>query len=160
MASAAKTKSWIQLDCKDQDARVVVTPDDGDRFAITMELAIRGCKIASQLDKFNKQLSILMGHLADWTDQYIEDIDKVYLGIKDDGLQFLVVRRSKRYNRDLEDALTNLDIAIAQDSDLDLIQLSVLALPKTSTASVQSFLPRRGSLVYQNAKRSRSHKIS
>src|SRR5262245_24168443 len=118
MASATRAKTWIQLDCKNSDTRVVVTPEDGDRFAITMELAIQGCKIAGQLDKFNRQLHVLMGHLADWTDRYSDDIDKVYLGLKDDGLLFLVVRKSKRYNREVEDALTDLDIAIAQDSDL------------------------------------------
>ena len=60
--------------------------------------------------------------------------------MRDAGLLFLVVLKEKPFNQKIEDSLTELDIAIAQDDDLDLIKLSVLALPKASKDSIESFL--------------------
>lgn len=51
-----------------------------------------------------------------------------------------MVRRETEYEREFEDALTDLDSGIACDVDFDLIRLSVLALPHCPPDAMQSFL--------------------
>ena len=60
--------------------------------------------------------------------------------VRDGGLLFLVVRREAEYEREFEDALTDLDAEIACDEEFDLIRLSVLALPHCPPEAMQSFL--------------------
>lgn len=56
----------------------------------------------------------------------------------------LIVQNHEAFNQDLEDSLTDLDLSIAQDEDYNLIRLNVLALPKASRDSIDSFLTLGG----------------
>ena len=68
--------------------------------------------------------------------------------VRDAGLLFLIVLNGTEYDSDFESELTRLDIEIANDSDFDLISLSVLALPKCDTVAVESFLSSKMKLRY------------
>jgi hypothetical protein len=50
------------------------------------------------------------------------------------------VQKSEAFNQELEEALTDLDVAIAQDEEFNLIRLNILALPMASEESIGSFL--------------------
>ena len=52
-----------------------------------------------------------------------------YLALEPEGTIFAVVRKAKLFDPAFEDALSILDLEIAQDSEFNLIKLRVLALP-------------------------------
>jgi len=55
-------------------------------------------------------------------------------------LLFLVVQRKRESDEELESSLTDLDLEISNDSDFHLVNVSVLALPRSSEETISSFL--------------------
>ena len=53
------------------------------------------------------------------------------------------------YDVELNDALTELDLAVANDDDFNLIQLDVLALPRTNSHGLESFVSPHMQLTYE-----------
>ena len=146
------SQNWVQLNLSVDAAGVVVTPADGDRYALPMEVAMRGCQLASKLLVFQQQFRDLLSELSDWIDERSSAIDKAFVTSKGDGFLFLVIRRDKAFNRSLSEELTDLDTRIAQSETFNLIQLEVLALPHVEDTTIKSFLPPGESLVYDNAR--------
>jgi ribosome recycling factor len=66
-----------------------------------------------------------------------------YLTLRDSGLLFLVVIRGKEFNSDVEQAITDLDLEIAQDNDYSLIRLGVHVLPECDRENILAFLSRQ-----------------
>ena len=122
------------------ESHVVVTPEDQDRFALSVEDAIEACRAQEKRQQFQRQHDILIRQLSDWLHKHEENVDRAYVTTRDNGLLFLVVTRSIQMNPQLQDDLTELDLAIANDPCLDLIRLSVLAIPNASDSNVESFL--------------------
>ena len=102
--------------------------------------AARACGAYEQQQRFPAQFQELMARLCRWSQEHSADVGSAYITVRDGGLLFLVVRREAEYDRDFEDALTDLDAEIARDEDLDLVRLSVLALPHCPPESLDSFL--------------------
>ena len=157
MNAAQKAKSWIQLDYHDPaTVGVTITPADGDLFAMTKEMAIRGCQIGSRLNEFDTQISGVWEVLKEWASEHRQYVDKAFLALKGSGFLFLVIQKEPTYNRVLEDSLTDLDIKIAQNHDFQLIHLSVLAIPDSSEETIRTFLPLQGSMANDHANRDES----
>jgi hypothetical protein len=140
MSMITQQQNIILLRHGDQREVCVETADE-DRFLMTVESVVRACKAHGHIAEVGKQLRRLLRKLKDWLDAHPEDIREAYLTVRDSGLLFLVVREMKAFNDALEEALTDLDIDVANDEAFNLIRLSVLALPFTSEDSVKSFLP-------------------
>ena len=141
-------ESPIQLRWGEKNKRVVVTPEDENRFIVTVEAAIRACNAAVQYSAFEPVFSNLLTHLGEWKRQHEEQILDAYLTVRDAELMFVVVKKTREYDREFEDLLTSLDIGIAQDKDFEMINLSVLGLPKSPTKSVADFLSPQNTLKY------------
>jgi hypothetical protein len=142
----------LHLRYQERDGTLVVEPEDEDRFTITVEAAIKACRVfLEQARMFQSQFNHLHKRLATWLKQHNENVNRAYLTVRDADLLFLVVRDSRRYDDEFEDALTELDVSIACDPELDLIKLSVLAVPSASLDSIDSFLAPGKTLTYQNA---------
>lgn len=141
----------VQLNWEENDERVTVLPEDEDQFYITVQHAIQACQAFNYSAKFSKQFDLLLERLARWIRDHNEEICNAFLTIRDAGLLFLINRNSIPYNRDFEDALTDLDIEIAQDSNFDTIKLSILALPKSDEDTIISFLNPEVSICYNYA---------
>jgi len=60
--------------------------------------------------------------------------------LRDGALAFVVVQEDVLYNEKLHDAIADLDILIARDVDLDLIELHAMALPPASESGIGTFL--------------------
>lgn len=149
MRTAAAEKP-LQLDYyADEGSQVIVTPQDEDRFLLSVQEAAEACRAGNKAILFKRQFGRLLKRLALWLGQYEEGVSRAFVTIRDAGLLFLVVQKTKAYDRDFENALTSLDIEIARDSNLDMVNLSVLALPSTSEDSYQSFAAPTFTLVYK-----------
>jgi len=138
-----------------RDGNVTVTPEDEDRFTIKVGRAIEALNLAKQQDSFHSQLSLLLRVLADWISEH-DGIQNAHLTMRDGALSFVVVRSCGGYDEAFEDELSELDIQIAKDVDLDLIRLNVLCLPGASDEAIESFLDPSFLLTY-NDQRAKPH---
>jgi hypothetical protein len=134
-----KTQPIIQLVHVNKDAKVLVETEN-DRFMLTVQAAIRACQAFSHMDEFTAQFKKLHARLTDWINAHNENIDKAFLTARNSAILLLLVQKSNAFNAEFEDAVTDLDLAIAQDDEFGLIRLNVLALPAASEESIQSFL--------------------
>ena len=139
MAVKAKSEP-LRLSYAEKGRQVFVEPENEDRFLLTVNAAIEACREGDNVAKFKDQFRELLDVLATWIIHHGQEVKDAYVSVRDADLLFLVVRKSKAYDRSFEDELTDLDLQVAHDKDLNLIRLSVLALPKTSKDVVDSFL--------------------
>ncbi len=136
---ATRTQAVIQLVHENKDAKVLVETEN-DRFMLTVQAAIRACQAFSHMDEFTSQFKKLHAKLTDWINAQNQHIDKAFLTARDSAILLLLVQKSKAFNAEFEDAVTELDMSIAQDEEFGLIRLNVLALPAASEESIESFL--------------------
>ena len=101
----------------------------------------RSGQLAYRIEAFENQLAALTSELEAWASRRADVVREVFLVLKGDHFQFLVVLKGTAHDGDLEDDLTNLDMSIARNLDYDLINLSVLALPAFAEDVIRSFLP-------------------
>ncbi len=123
-------------------ASALVEVEDGDRlpFDTVAQLAL-ACQQGQHVLEFQKQVcDKLEPRLGEWCAKEAQNIATAYLAFREGRFLFLVVRKAVAYDRDFSDRLTDLDIAVARDSDLDLIKLDVLALPNVSEEVARSFI--------------------
>ena len=98
------------------------------------------CQRHKEITAFQQQFCELLNRLGTWLKANAGKVHKSFVTVRDGGLLFLLVRNSVAFDAELEDALTDLDLATAQDSAFDLIELNVLALPMASEESYRTFL--------------------
>lgn len=129
----------IQLDLTRGDGTVVVTPKDQDRYILRLERAVDLLKRGAEFDVFSKQVNLMLREIADWL-SHRPDIRDGYLTLRDGAFLFVVVKSAAGYDADFEDALGDLELAIANDKDLSLIKFSALAVPPVSEGALSQFL--------------------
>lgn len=130
----------IRLHHSDGDEQIEVVTNKNDVIYMTVEAAIKACKDQVEREDFTRQFDDLLDKLREWIESQKQDVAEAYVTLRDTGLLFLVVRKTRRFNQALEDALTELDVFIAQSDMFNLIQLSVLALPAADRDAIDSFL--------------------
>jgi len=141
----------------DDQQKVVVHPDDNDRFVMSASEAAKALRMFDQLDvmKFQEQFKLLLDHLGTWFAAHGDKVARGILTRRDANLLFLVCASSAEYDSDLEDLLTDLDIAIAEDDEFSKIQMSVLSIPSSEDAAIAAFADRSLYLEIQNAEQER-----
>lgn len=139
MAVATRQKP-IVLSFHEDGQRVTVVPENFDKFVISAKEAAAACQRHEETKAFVKQLSNVMDRLAPWIVNHSSQIQDAFLTVRDGGLLFLLIRSSVPYDADLEAALTELDIEIANSDEFDLLELNALALPKSSEVAYSTFL--------------------
>lgn len=146
------TISSIQLEWRDDDGLITVTPQDQDRFNIKLSRAIDALQQADKEDQFADQFKLLLKVLAAWLKPRT-DIRDAYLTLRDGGLSFVVVKNLPQYDEQYEDELSDLDFRIANDVDLDLIKLDVIGLPAASEESLRVFFDPNFLFTYAKSER-------
>jgi hypothetical protein len=139
---------------------VGVTPRNQTRFEIQMDRAIQILQLANEAERFNKQFKLLLQKIAAWIKPRSAKIEAAYMTLQDGTLAFIIVRHESRYDEVLQDDLADLDVEIANDGDLDLINLATLALPNVDEAATLSFLDKRLVLTYsKDGERAKPHQL-
>ncbi len=151
MRNKAKSAEPIRLVSRDKGRQVLVCPEDEDRFLLTVQEAIQACRAHKPQDRaaIDKGFNLLKDRLGQWAYRHRDQIHKAFLTIRDAGLLFLVVGKQRHRDNSLEDDLTDLDLDVARTEDLEMIPLSVLAIPRCNQSSYRSFINPSLSLVYQ-----------
>ncbi len=119
---------------------MMIQLEDGERFGLPMDAVVHACRAQGKMVEFSRQLNELLAKLDSWLRQRSTEVDRAALSLEPDGISFAVVRKDKAFNPEFEDALTELDVEIANDPLFNLIRLHVLALPYSAKETVNAFL--------------------
>jgi len=141
--------SYLKLILKDETGQILVVPEDQDRFVIKVNRLVSACRHEQQRERFEAQFRVLLDQIAKWLKNR-DEVDSAYLTLRDGGLAFVAVTKHAEYNEQFDDALSELDLKIASDVDLDLISLNTISLPNVSRDSMSSFLDRSVVLEFPN----------
>lgn len=141
----------ILLDWSDRKSFVIVTPEDEDRFFLTVEDAINACKSHSGFTEFQRTFKDLLTYLARWIERHREKIKEAYLTVRETDMLFLTVHTGKSFDWEFEDSLTELDVFVAQADKYKEVRLNVLCIPNAGEDSVISFLDPDSTLSWKYA---------
>jgi hypothetical protein len=153
MAKANSKTSPIHLHYRSVE-KVLVEPDDKDRFIMTAREAARACKHMEKqaevekewIDKFNQFLV----YISNWCKEHRKDVLAAYVDVSDGALSILICTEGDGYRFDLDDTLTDLDLAIVREFPWCVAE--VMQMPKKAKDGQMSF--EKAILVYGNGKRS------
>ncbi|QDU36167.1 hypothetical protein Mal4_04500 [Maioricimonas rarisocia] len=151
--SSTGMQAAVEIDWYAEEDRVEVIPRDQQRFDLQKDRVINLLQLA---DHGEKQLLLLLRQLGEWFDRNSGRIPAAYLTLRDNTLLFLVISETPACDDELEDELSDLDLAIANDPDLKLIRLNTLVLPPASPEALGSFFHDEFTLVFRG-KRTGSH---
>lgn len=149
-ADSSPSTRPLQLDWSDQDGVVTVTPRDYDRYVLRVRTAIDRLQRSGKEDKFEQQFNLLARELATWLSER-DDVGNAFVTIRDGSFLFLVVTPELQCSDEFEDELSALDIKIANDAELQLMTLDVLALPDASEQALSAFLDPTTSFCFSEA---------
>lgn len=129
------------LNHEDKGSKVLVEPENGDRFLMTMQDAVHACQFEEEKVKpYRAQLNHLIEHLRAWMQEHQDKIHRAFLTTRENQLLFLVERKQVRYDPEFEQKLIRLKLEIARDKSLSLIRLGALLIPKVSDSQRAAFL--------------------
>lgn len=119
---------------------VMFHPCDGNNFALDFQTIVRACRSHDNATEYANQIQQLVEQLVTWIRARGDEIVSASLKFEANGVLFVVMRNAKAFDIDFEDALSALDLKIAQDPELSQINMRVLGLPYASTDTLASFV--------------------
>src|SRR3990172_5015939 len=93
------TAGPIRIHFRD-DAPVVVTPDDEDRFVTTASEAARACRQAQDMLRWKREFDEFLAVVYRWCVRQKDVVSCAYVTFSPDGLQVFVVTSGDRYRFD------------------------------------------------------------
>lgn len=132
----------VELHFEDAGGHVRIVPPDRDLMTMPVKTAIEACRAFNDQLTFRDQFDLLLEKLGQWLSDRRTAVADAYVTTRDAGLLFVVIQQEKNRDPELDEALTDLDLEIANDEDFSHIPLSVLALPHVDQASIRSFLTK------------------
>lgn len=124
---------------------------EAEQVAAMGGAAVRTCRAPGDRKQFDVQFHELIAVLRRWVELHREKLKSARLAARDVDLLFLVMQKETKFDPELADALSELDLQVANSPKLNLIDLEVLAVPPVSEDSIQSLLAAREA-AYQDAK--------
>jgi hypothetical protein len=92
--------------------KVLVEPEDNDRFLITAREAARACKQAEDNKEWGENFSQFLVFLEKWAKSKKDKLDALFLDIGDGSLTVLACTPGENYDFGFDDELSELDLAI------------------------------------------------
>lgn len=97
------------------ETKVVVEPDDEDRFVLTVREAAQACKQAQDDKEWQTKFSGFLVYLEKWAETHSKRIRTVYVNVADGALNILIGTSGGAYDVDFDDIITELDIALVKE---------------------------------------------
>lgn len=126
----------IRLHFSDQ-TKVVVTPEDEDRFMTTAADAARACEHVHNLFQWKQEFDRLLAHVHAWCKVHRDDVSRAYLAATNEGLDLFILTKGSDYRFDFDDPISTLDIDLA--NRFKNCPSGVTHFPDTSTEPLSSF---------------------
>jgi hypothetical protein len=147
MATQSSSQT-LHLDEKaNPQGRVLVTPQDEDRFTLPCAQAVEACKLHVSRKLWFDELDSMLVRVRDWAGQHQDRIHSVYAAPREGHVVIFVVPKSDTYDLDLGSQLTDLDIELAQQ--FQVISTEVMQIPGKTTQQLASFVnPDMAKTVY------------
>lgn len=139
-------QGMIELDWSGEENIVRVCPKDQARFNVHKGRAIQILQLANAAEL---QLDLLITRIGDWVRKNSDKLSSAFLTLRDERFYFVAVSATSECDDDLEDSASDLDLALANDSDLDQVRTNVIVLPPASQDALNSFLDKRFLTVYR-----------
>ena len=141
MNTLVSPRTRILLDAE-ADGTVTVVPPDKDRFVVSQGEAARACTLYEKaVKRCESQVNELLAVLHGWLQDRRDKIRTAYATFQaSDSPLLLIVQKEVRYDAQLSDDLTELDIQVANDPRFDLLDFNVLAIPAVSRETAATFL--------------------
>ncbi|WP_145944510.1 hypothetical protein [Fuerstiella marisgermanici] len=136
-------KKAVVVDWYSEHETIQVFGRNQSRFEIQKDRAIEALQVAKQREQFDKQLNLLIGKTFEWLVSGVSGVESIYLTLRDSRLMLVVIAEVAECQDDLEDSVTEFDITVAEDSDLDLIRMNSMVLPNASDEALNSFFDER-----------------
>jgi len=143
-----KTTKPIHLDFRSKET-VVVVPDDEDRFVTTAGRAALACRQAAASKEWDAQWNNFLVFVHQWCEVQGEKVKSGYVSVGDTGLNVIICIASKDYDFSIEDAIVELDIALANQFPLCIAD--VMQIP--DQRSLKTELSSEALLVYGDGER-------
>lgn len=137
---------FVELDWFDRPEELRVNPRDHNRFSIQIDRAIKILQLANDSEK---QMNLLLSRLGVWIRKNETSIEAAFVTLRDGAIAFIAVSRQPRYDDALEDAISDLDLDIANDPELTSLRVNMMVLPPASLEALSSFLDTRFRLRYR-----------
>ena len=122
------------------DHRGGFIPRERQKYLDAVTEAARACRASEDALHFADQFSAMLEALSDWIHHHEDRIGSAYLTIRDNDILFLVMQQGVKYDRDLAEAITELDIELANSAEFDLLRLNTMSIPAVSQDSATAFL--------------------
>jgi len=133
----------------------IVAEKDGDRVVrgpeevahavlatdFTLEEARAGRELANRRNLLRQQVELLQDKLFGWYNDRSAVVKEAYFVMSKDCQMFLVVQKEPEFNPELEQALSDLMIEVANDPAFSMTKLDVQAMPPCDEADIRSFIP-------------------
>lgn len=142
MATKNKATSRPKTLCHgDRQEKVLIEPENGDRFLMTMQDAVHACQFEEEkVKEFRAQFRLLVEHLKGWMQKHRDKIRRAFLTTRENQILFLVERNQVRYDLEFEQELAQLLLQIAQDAHCSLIRLDAMPIPPVTESQRDAFL--------------------
>ncbi len=108
--------------------RVLVTPEDENRFVTTVQRAAFACQTLLKVDEWRKEFESLLSYLNQWAEKHKDTVAQAYVGVSSEGLTAVVITKGQEYQLTFDDEVTRLDIELA--NQFPNCQLDVLQSPE------------------------------
>ena len=134
------------------EKRVVVEPEDEDRFVLTVREAAQACQQHHDDKEWETLFNRFLIFLESWGKNHSDKVASVFVNVCDGALNILICTADGLYDTSLDDMLTDLDLELVKE--FDWLVAEVMQVP----ASVQSDrIPyEKAILVYGDGKRTQT----
>ncbi len=138
----------IVIDWFAAEDTIEVTGQDTRRFKVQKDVAIKVLRAVQDKGRAFSQIDLLLERIGRWTSERREKLRDIYLTVQDSSFLLVLVQQAARHDDELEEALSELDVEIANDPDFELLKLNAILLPPVTEDALMSFLDPRFLLSY------------
>jgi len=143
MSTVEGTKSqFVRL--SSDGGKVVVTPEDEDRFVITAQNAVKACQEHQRTNEAIKQFkSGLLLPLMEWCEANQHWVSACYVPVPVGYVQVFVVGKSPKYDFGLGTELAQLELALVDAG----WRVNVLQIPHADDEELKTYFDPEGALL-------------
>lgn len=109
----AKENEPIRLSVRSVE-KVLVEPEDEDRFCVTSREAARACQQMENDKEWKERFDQFLLHLQHWGKEHAVRVNSILVDIGDGSLSVMVCTPGEEYDFGIDDELSGLDIEIVQ----------------------------------------------
>lgn len=145
--STVAAKEPIRIEWKDGSRPVFVSAKDEERFFTTSQEAAEALRHRDKIAQFQKEIMAILQHLRKWMYSHATVVDKCYFGFRSGRQVIFVVPKSAKFDFDLSDELTQLDLDLA--AKFNLSRCEIMQVPGNSPETLSMFIdPGEVILIY------------